>query len=62
MRKRTAGRPPIPETERKTYMFIVRLDKSQRKNLMQLSRAEETPPSVVLRNLLDDRSRIPSTT
>ena len=62
MRKRTAGRPPIPETERKNYFYVLRLNKSQRKTLMQLSRAEDIAPSVVLRNLLDDRSRIPSTT
>lgn len=57
MKSRKPGRPPVPITERKTYVYPVRLNKSQHKTLVKLSKTEDTPVSVVIRSIVDEYFR-----
>lgn len=51
------GRPPKPAKERKVYNYRIRLTTGQQKTLMQLSRKQEEPVSVIIRNLIDNYAR-----
>lgn len=57
MKSKKPGRPPVPIAERKTYVYPVRLNKAQHKTLVKLSKTEDTPVSVVIRNMVDEYFR-----